>query len=181
MFAKSAYLRTVVLLVENTRVLRGVVSFFSHFYTPTDGCANGHFNGAVGLFFVYPCERWRGEAPKGLQPRVPPWGVSELSILRSERAAGGSSLATLPIPFALSERRIAIPFLPRASPWAVFLLGFQPVFARNHDCCTILCAIFLLGFQPVFARNHDCCIILCATFLLGFRSAFSGRSIVCKK
>ena len=36
-------------------------------------------------------------------------------------------------------------------PWAVFPLGFQPVFAHNHDCCTILCAILLLSFQPVFA------------------------------
>ena len=55
--------------------------------------------------------------------------VSELSNLRSERAAGGSSLAILPIPFALSERKIVIPFLPRVLPWAVYPLGFQPVFA----------------------------------------------------
>ena len=100
-------------------------------------------------------------------------GVSELSNLHSERAAGGSSLAILPIPFALSERRIAIPFLPRALPWAVFPLGFQPVIAHNHCCCTIYCALFLLGFQPVIARNHGCSTILQTIFLLVFYSAIS--------
>ena len=99
-------------------------------------------------------------------------GVSELSNLRSERAAGGSSLAILPIPFALSERKIAIPFLPRALPWAVFLLGFQPVIAHNHCCCTIYCALFLLGFQPVFARNHCCCTVLQLYFCWFFTPPF---------
>ena len=117
-------------------------------------------------------------------------GVSELCNLRSERAAWVSSLAILPIPFALSERRITIPFLPRALPWAVFLLGFQPAIARNHGCSTILCAIlllelcsvfscnygcytvpwtiFLFRFQPVFAHYHGCSTIFCALFPLGF-------------
>ena len=127
--------------------------------------------------------------------------VSELSNLRSERAAGGSSLAILPIPFALSERKIATQFLPRVLPWAVFPLGFQPVFACNLGCCTILCAIFLfcfqpvishnhgcytvfcalfpLGFQPVFARNHGCCTILCVIFLLGFQPVFARNHDCC--
>ena len=117
-------------------------------------------------------------------------GVSELSNLRSERAAGGSSLAILSIPFALSERKIAIPFLPRVLPWAVFPLGFQPVISRNHGrssvpwtmflfcflpviahyhgCCKIICSIFLLSIQPVIARNHGYGTILCVIILSGF-------------
>ena len=130
-------------------------------------------------------------------------GVSELSSLRSERAAGGSSLAILPIPFALSERRIAIPFLPRALPWAVFPLGFQPVIAHNHCCYTVLCAIlllelrsvfscnygcytvpwtiFLFRFQPAISCDRGCCTMLCVIFLLGFYSAIVVRLMVCKK
>ena len=95
-------------------------------------------------------------------------GVSELSNLRSERAAGVSSLAILPIPFALSERKIAIPFLPRVLPWAVFPLGFQPVFAHNQGSSTVPWTIFLFCFQSVFARNHGCSIIFCALFPLAF-------------
>ena len=95
-------------------------------------------------------------------------GVSELSNLRSERAAGGSSLAILSIPFALSERKIAIPFLPRVLPWAVFPLGFQPVFAHNQGSSTVPWTIFLFCFQSVFARNHGCSTIFCALFPLAF-------------
>jgi len=37
------------------------------------------------------------------------------------------------LPFALSERKLSDSILPRALPWANFLLGFQPVFAaRKH-------------------------------------------------
>ena len=114
-----------------------------------------------------------GRSPNGYIAQGNTLGVSELSNLRSERAAGVSSLAILPIPFALSERKIAIPFLPRALPWAVFPLGFQPVFARNHGCYTILCVIFLLGFQPVISCDLGCCTILFAILLLELRSVFS--------
>ena len=107
-------------------------------------------------------------------------GVSELSNLRSERAAGGSSLAILPIPFALSERRIAIPFLPRVLPWAVFPLGFQPVFAHNHDYCTILWSILLLSFQPVISCNHSFYTILCTLFLFCFQPVISCDHGCCK-
>lgn len=100
-------------------------------------------------------------------------GVSELSNLRSEKAAGGSSLAILPIPFALSERRIVFPFLPRALPWAVFLLGFQPVIARKHCCCTVFLTIFLFCFQPAISCDLGCCTILFAILLLELRSVFS--------
>ena len=58
-------------------------------------------------------------------------------------------------------------------PWAVIPLGLRPVFARNHDCYTILCAIFLLGFQPVIVHKHCCCTVLQTVFLLGFYSAIS--------
>ena len=101
-------------------------------------------------------------------------GVSELSNLRSERAAGGSSLAILPIPFALSERKIVIPFLPRVLPWAVFPLGFQPVFARNHGFCTILCAIFPLAFSPSFFVT----MVAPQSSALYFYSAFSSSFLV---
>ena len=128
-------------------------------------------------------------------------GVSELSNLRSERAAGGSLLAILPISFALSERKIATQFFPRALPWAVFPLGFQPVFAHNHCCCTVLCAIllleprsvfscnygcctvlwtiFLFCFQPVISCDHGCCKIICSIFLLGLRFAFANNHSCC--
>ena len=99
-------------------------------------------------------------------------GVSELSSLRSERAAGVSSLIILPIPFALSERKIAIPFLPRVLPWAVFLLGFQPAIARNHACSTVPWTIFLFGFQPVIAHNHCCCTVLQLYFCWFFTPPF---------
>ena len=121
-----------------------------------------------------------GRSPKGITAQGTTLGGSELSNLRSERAAGGSSLAILPIPFALSERKIAIPFIPRALPWAVFPLGFQPVIARNHCCYTIYCALFLFCFQPVIARNHCCSTVLCVIFLLGFYSAIAARWIVSK-
>ena len=77
-------------------------------------------------------------------------GVSELSNLRSERAAGGSSLAILSIPFALSERKIAIPFLPRVLPWAVFPLGFQPVFAVTMVAAKSSVLYSCWGFAPCF-------------------------------
>lgn len=131
MFVKSAYLRTVLLLVANMRVLRGVVNFFSHFYTFTNGCAYGHWNDAVGIFFGLSFLVMTGRSPNRYIAQGNTLGVSELSNLRSERAAGGRSLTILPIPFALSERRIVFPFLPRALPWAVFSLGFQPVIAAR--------------------------------------------------
>ena len=77
-------------------------------------------------------------------------GVSELSNLRSERAAGGSSLAILSIPFALSERKIAIPFLPRVLPWAVFPLGFQPVFAVTMVAAKSSVLYSCWSFAPCF-------------------------------
>ena len=46
-----------------------------------------------------------------------------------------------------------IQYYPGRCPWAVFLLGFQPVFAHNINRCMMSWAVFLLGFQPVFARN----------------------------
>ena len=64
---------------------------------------------------------------------------------------------------------------PRALPWAVFLLGFQPVFARTHDCCTILCAIFLFGLRPVFACNIGYCMLRWAIFLLGLRPVIAHK------
>ena len=100
-------------------------------------------------------------------------GVSELSNLRSERAAGVSSLAILPIPFALSERKIAIPILPRVLPWAVFSLGFQPVIARNHCCCTVLCAILLLEPRSVFSCNYGCSTVPWTIFLFCFQPAIA--------
>ena len=33
------------------------------------------------------------------------------------------------LPFALTARKLLCSLLPRVLPWAVFLLGFQPVFA----------------------------------------------------
>ena len=146
------------------------------------------------LFFGVSLWAKTGRSPNRYIAQGNTLGVSELSNLRSERAAGGSSLAILSIPFALSERKIAIPFLPRALPWAVFPLGFQPVFAHNHDCCTITCSIFLLelrsvfsfnygfytilwsilllGFEPVISCDLGCCKIICFIFLLGLRFAF---------
>ena len=99
-------------------------------------------------------------------------GVSELSNLRSERAAGGSSLAILSIPFALSERKIAIPFLPRVLPWAVFPLGFQPAFACNHCCSTIFCALFPLAFSSsllvTLAAPQSSALYSCSVFSPSF-------------
>ena len=100
------------------------------------------------LFFGLSLWAMTGRSPNRYIAQGNTLGVSELSNLRSERAAGVSSLAILPIPFALSERKIVFQFLPRVLPWAVFPLGFQPVFARNHGCSTIFCALFPLAFSP---------------------------------
>ena len=131
------------------------------------------------LFFGVSLWAKTGRSPNRYIAQGNTLGVSELSNLRSERAAGGSSLAILPIPFALSERKIAIPFLPRALPWAVFPLGFQPVIARNLGCCTILCTIFLFCFQPVIARNLGYGTILCVIILFGFCSVFARNHGCC--
>ena len=131
------------------------------------------------LFFGLSLWAKTGQSPNRNIAQGNTLGVSELSNLRSERAAGGSSLAILSIPFALSERRIVFQFLPRVLPWAVFPLGFQPVFAHYHGCCTILWSILLFGFQPVFVRNHGYCTILCAIFLLGFQPDFARNHGFC--
>ena len=128
---------------------------------------------AAFLFFGLSLWAKTGRSPNRNIAQGNTLGVSELSNLRSERAAGGSSLAILSIPFALSERKIVIPFLPRVLPWAVFPLGFQPVFAHNHDCCTILWSILLLSFQPVFAHNHGSSTVLRTIFLFCFQSVFA--------
>ena len=125
------------------------------------------------LFFGLSLWAMTGRSPNRNIAQGNTLGVSELSNLRSERAAGVSSLAILPIPFALSERKIATQFFPRALPWAVFPLGFQPVFAHNHCCCTVLCAILLLEPRSVFSCNNGCCTVLWTVFLFGFQPVIS--------
>ena len=129
------------------------------------------------LFFGLSLWAMTGRSPNRYIAQGNTLGVSELSNLRSERAAGVSSLAILPIPFALSERKIATQFLPRALPWAVFPLGFQPAIARNLWCSTVLRTIFLFCFQPVISHNHGCYTVFCALFPLGFQPAIA-RTIV---
>ena len=159
MFAKSAYLRTVVHLVENTRVLRGVVNFFFTFLHTYRWLCKWSFQRCSRIIFRLSLWAMTGRSPKGITAQGTTLGGQWTKYFALWKSSRSQLTDNFPIPFALSERKIAIPFLPRALPRAVFLLGFQPVFARNHDCCTILCAIFLLGFC----------------------SAISGRSIVCKK
>ena len=125
------------------------------------------------LFFGLSLWAMTGRSPNRNIAHGNTLGVSELSNLRSERAAGGSSLAILPIPFALSERKIVFQFLPRVLPWAVFPLGFQPVFAHNHGSSTVLRTIFLFCFQPVISCNHSFYTILCTLFLFGFQPVFA--------
>ena len=125
------------------------------------------------LFFGLSLWAMTGRSPNRNIAQGNTLGVSQLSNLRSERAAGGSSLAILPIPFALSERKIVIPFLPRVLPWAVFPLGFQPVFAHNQGSSTVPWTIFLFCFQSVFARNHGCSTVLRTIFLFCFQSVFA--------
>ena len=112
------------------------------------------------LFFGLSLWAMTGRSPNRYIAQGNTLGVSGLSNLRSERAAGGSSLAILPIPFALSERRIVFQFLPRVLPWAVFPLGFQPVIACNHGSSTVPWTIFLLSIQPVISCNHSFYTIL---------------------
>uniref|UniRef100_UPI00288BF7F5 hypothetical protein n=1 Tax=Hoylesella timonensis TaxID=386414 RepID=UPI00288BF7F5 len=54
-------------------------------------------------------------------------------------------------------------------PWAIRLLTFQPVFARNINSCTVPWTIHLLGLRPVFARNINDCMafwaIRCCPFV----------------
>ena len=125
------------------------------------------------LFFGLSLWAMTGRSPNRNIAQGNTLGVSQLSNLRSERAAGGSSLAILPIPFALSERKIATQFLPRVLPWAVFPLGFQPVIAHNHDCCTIICSIFLLVFYSAISCNYGCCTVLWTIFLFCFQPVIS--------
>ena len=54
-------------------------------------------------------------------------------------------------------------------PWAIRLLTFQPVFALSINTCTVPWAIRLLTFQPVFARNINTCTVPLAIRLLRFR------------
>ncbi len=119
-----------------------------------------------------------GRSPKGITAQGTTLGGQWTKYFALWKSSRSQLTDNFPIPFALSERKIAIPFLPRALPWAVFLLGFQPVFARNHDCCTILCAIFLLGFYSAISCDLDVYTILCAIFLLGFQPVIAARWMV---
>ena len=58
-------------------------------------------------------------------------------------------------------------------PWAIRLLTFQPVFARNINSCTVPWAIHLLGLRPVFARNINTCTVPWAIRLLTFQPVFA--------
>ncbi|WP_157757378.1 hypothetical protein [Hoylesella timonensis] len=77
------------------------------------------------------------------------------------------------LPFALSERKFVGISLPRALPWAVFLLGFQPVFALSINFCAVSWLYALLGFQPVFALSINCCTVSWLYALLGFQPVFA--------
>ena len=59
-------------------------------------------------------------------------------------------------PFALTARQLVVYRLPMVLPWAIFLLGLRPVFARNHFYCTLRWVISLSGLRPVLARNLGC-------------------------
>ena len=77
-------------------------------------------------------------------------GVSELSNLHSERAAGGSSLAILPIPFALSERKIAIPSSPGRCPGLCSHWAFSPPLLVTIVATQSTALYFCSAFSPPF-------------------------------
>ena len=126
------------------------------------------------LFFGLSLWAKTGRSPNRNVAQGNTLGVSELSNLRSERAAGSSSLAILPIPFALSERKIAIPFLPRVLPWAVFPLGFQPVFAITMTAAQSSD----LYYSWAFSLSLPIIMVAPQSSELYFCSAFSPSSLV---
>ena len=126
------------------------------------------------LFFGLSLWAMTGRSPNRNIAHGNTLGVSELSNLRSERAAGVSSLAILPIPFALSERKIVFQFLPRVLPWAVFLLGFQPAIARTIVAAQSSRLYFCWFFTPPFLVTT----VAAQSSGLYFCSAFSPSFLV---
>ena len=88
-----------------------------------------------------------------------------------EQERNDTSLA----PFALTARPLVIYRLPMVLPWAIFLLGLRPVFARNHLLVYNVLKYYLLGLRPVFARNINCCTMDRRTQLLPLIRSFVGK------
>ena len=70
-----------------------------------------------------------GRSPKRNINQGNTLGERSLDHWRAVSAEGASEVSFSQFPFALTARQYVGIYLPRVLPWAIFRLGFQPVFA----------------------------------------------------
>ena len=69
---------------------------------------------------------------------------------QKEEERKGTSLT----PFALTARQLVNYRLPMVLPWAIYLLGLRPVFARNRLLVYNVLKCYLAVFAPAITRNR---------------------------
>ena len=68
-------------------------------------------------------------------------------------------------PFALTARQLVVYRLPMVLPWAIFLLGLRPVFARNRLLVHNVLECHLIKLRSSIARNVNGCATFRSVFL----------------